>query len=58
MERWRMCEEFIYIMQERVDLEVYYSRNLEKISESIKNLFVGKEVLKDLFMCLYNFFTI
>lgn len=58
LDKNKVCEEFLYVLQERAELEEYYSRNLEKQAENLNCLLNGKEIMKETFNCLRNFFII
>lgn len=58
LDKKRVLEDFIGIMKVRAELENYYSRHLEKISESLTALIHGKDQLKDIFLIMRNYISI
>jgi len=58
LDKRRVLQDFIGILQDRVNLEDYYSRNLEKIGESLNRLIHGKDQMKELFLILRNYVAI
>ena len=57
-EKKRVIQDFIGILQDRVNLEDYYSRNLEKLGESLNRLIHGKDQMKDIFLLLRNYVSV
>jgi hypothetical protein len=58
LEKRRVMQDFIGVLQDRVNLEDYYSRNLEKIGESLNRLIHGRDQMKDIFLLLRNYIMI
>ncbi|KRX01805.1 hypothetical protein PPERSA_00515 [Pseudocohnilembus persalinus] len=52
------CEELMYILKQRAELEEYYSRNLEKMSFQLAKVIPGKDQIKSIVQSLQAFFTI
>ncbi len=55
MEKKKILSDFVGILQDRANLEDYYSRNLEKISESLTKLIHGRDNMKEIFLLVRNF---
>ena len=55
MEKKKILSDFVGILQDRANLEDYYSRNLEKISESLNKLIHGRDNMKEIFLLVRNF---
>lgn len=46
----RVVSEFLSILKSLCDLEEFYSRNLEKLADSVSKLMLGKDTLKEVFI--------
>lgn len=43
-------EEFLRILREICDAEIFYSRSLDKFANNISKLMIGKDPLKEVFI--------